>query len=712
MRVSSVEITGFGGVPGTTRFDLDSDVVVIWGPNGYGKTTICDAIGWALHGSDATSPNPRNLYSRSGSTAVSLSIRDGDRITTVTRTLRPGENPVDASVTVEDPTRVRRGASALEWIGDLFGLDTADDIGLAIRDSVASMYMRQESLRDFLVAMSDSERFTVIARMVGAARLGNFVSVFESEKTAWNRALNKAQADFQPERDRLAELELSLFETQASLAERPSYSWDEWLAGFNVLNPDIQLPPHFDPRAARNGLAEARREATSLIGSLDALTSELAVPIPRTLAQKEFAELQRRSASLIAVRDDIARQATSLRQTLAELEQRAEQDRSDREELAAMADLAEHHLGDNCPLCGQAVVLDEFVDRLRSLKSGPGSSNVDEKIAAVRREISEKNVQISKLGAQIADEDSALTAARSDEARARALREVRAVRAATLGLPYDPEGIGSEGEHALQSAIYERRAEQERRLEGLSGLELGLRLAGDETASSSRSRAQLLEVELDAARNSAFEIERDLEERRRTSDQAEAVVKALKAYSETYVADRIRDLQPLLDQFYAAIDPHPTFTAVDISTTIFRGKQRLSPRVRDDTDEVTVEDPGRTMSTSQANALAVALFLAFNLGFSESGLRTLVLDDPLQNLDDVHLLGMVDLLRKLAPHRQIFVTTHDQAFAELLGRKLRPVGGRHRTTVVEFTEWSKHGPKYGISEVPADPAPLKLAQAT
>ncbi|KQQ92786.1 hypothetical protein ASF62_13285 [Leifsonia sp. Leaf325] len=219
-------------------------------------------------------------------------------------------------------------------------------------------------------------------------------------------------------------------------------------------------------------------------------------------------------------------------------------------------------------------------------------------------------------------------------------------------------------------------------------------------------------MELDAARNSAFEIERDLEERRRTSDQAEAVVKALKAYSETYVADRIRDLQPLLDQFYAAIDPHPTFTAVDISTTIFRGKQRLSPRVRDDTDEVTVEDPGRTMSTSQANALAVALFLAFNLGFSESGLRTLVLDDPLQNLDDVHLLGMVDLLRKLAPHRQIFVTTHDQAFAELLGRKLRPVGGRHRTTVVEFTEWSKHGPKYGISEVPADPAPLKLAQAT
>lgn len=51
--------------------------------------------------------------------------------------------------------------------------------------------------------------------------------------------------------------------------------------------------------------------------------------------------------------------------------------------------------------------------------------------------------------------------------------------------------------------------------------------------------------------------------------------------------------------------------------------------MRDVADNVQVNDPGRTLSTSQANALAVALFLAFNLGLPTT-LAALVLDDPLR----------------------------------------------------------------------------------
>lgn len=42
--------------------------------------------------------------------------------------------------------------------------------------------------------------------------------------------------------------------------------------------------------------------------------------------------------------------------------------------------------------------------------------------------------------------------------------------------------------------------------------------------------------------------------------------------------------------------------------------------MRDVADNVQVNDPGRTLSTSQVNALAVALFLAFNLGLGTTAM--------------------------------------------------------------------------------------------
>ncbi len=70
---------------------------------------------------------------------------------------------------------------------------------------------------------------------------------------------------------------------------------------------------------------------------------------------------------------------------------------------------------------------------------------------------------------------------------------------------------------------------------------------------------------------------------------------------------------------------------------------------------------------------------------------------------------LVDLLRKVAPSRQIIITTHDQAFAALLARKLRPIGPDSRTVVVRFLKWDRSGPGFDQVEVPREEQPLKLA---
>lgn len=164
---------------------------------------------------------------------------------------------------------------------------------------------------------------------------------------------------------------------------------------------------------------------------------------------------------------------------------------------------------------------------------------------------------------------------------------------------------------------------------------------------------------------------------------------------------RLASIQPLIRHMYAAVEPHPTFSELRLVTRTSHGKQRLDAVLRDPSVGVEVPDPATTLSTSQANAVAVVLHLAFNLGLRPSRLDCLLLDDPLQNLDDVHLLGLVDTLRKVTGSRQLLLTTHDRDFANLLVRKLRPSEGR-RLTRIEIESWSRGGPTVHMESIEVD----------
>ncbi len=77
----------------------------------------------------------------------------------------------------------------------------------------------------------------------------------------------------------------------------------------------------------------------------------------------------------------------------------------------------------------------------------------------------------------------------------------------------------------------------------------------------------------------------------------------------------------------------------------------------------------------------------------DAELRTAVLDDPVQSLDDVNLLSLTDVLRTVRDRRQIVVSTHDEVLAELLIRKLRPLREGNATAVVTIDQWGEAGPR-------------------
>jgi hypothetical protein len=70
-----------------------------------------------------------------------------------------------------------------------------------------------------------------------------------------------------------------------------------------------------------------------------------------------------------------------------------------------------------------------------------------------------------------------------------------------------------------------------------------------------------------------------------------------------------------------------------------------------------------------------------------------MLDDPIQNMDDFNVLGLLDLLRNVGPERQLVISTHDEQLGELARQKLRPRDPGSRTITHSFENYDADGPQ-------------------
>ena len=154
---------------------------------------------------------------------------------------------------------------------------------------------------------------------------------------------------------------------------------------------------------------------------------------------------------------------------------------------------------------------------------------------------------------------------------------------------------------------------------------------------------------------------------------------------------RFNAIEPIAADIYSRLDPHPAFTTIGFKHGRYSGRGELRAFVGDAGADVEA-DPLVVLSSSQANIAALACFLAVNLGAAERPLPFVMLDDPLQDMDDVNVLGFADLCRFLRTRRQLILSTHDRRFANLLRRKLTPATTDSRTIVHEFTAWHRRGP--------------------
>jgi len=101
-------------------------------------------------------------------------------------------------------------------------------------------------------------------------------------------------------------------------------------------------------------------------------------------------------------------------------------------------------------------------------------------------------------------------------------------------------------------------------------------------------------------------------------------------------------------------------------------------------------------SSAQSNVAALCYFIALAFANSESDFGFVLLDDPLQSMDDINVLGFSDLCRYLRREKQLLISSHEKRLANLLERKLTGRAEPLHTITLNFVSWNRSGPEIEV----------------
>ena len=180
---------------------------------------------------------------------------------------------------------------------------------------------------------------------------------------------------------------------------------------------------------------------------------------------------------------------------------------------------------------------------------------------------------------------------------------------------------------------------------------------------------QLLEGAQRAETSAKSRVEK-AQERFGKARKAEASAAALHDAARRAAAEtldrRLERVLPLMAELYRRLRPHPVWSDLEYS---IRGDVRrfLKLQVGDGLNPQFMFSSGQRRATGLAHGLS-------NLSLAWSRWATILLDDPVQHIDDFRSVHLAEVLSQLvAEGRQIVCAVEDPALADMMGRRL-PIG--------------------------------------
>ena len=465
-------------------------------------------------------------------------------------------------------------------------------------------------------------------------------------------------------------------------------------ARVEALLPEVSLPSDLGSFAGE-ALARLRGTATELSDRADQARKDGA-----RLAAAEFERMQATEQ-----RDVIDAEVSALPKDAGSL-------------ASALSELTSFIGTDNCPVCDRNFAdmdqgsLGEHVKaKVRSLSGSAGRllslgrSRGEAQILVERLDgeietLSARTIQPQKLAELDRDAANAANAASEVEAMAAALdeggrllaRDIGARRAVSdaqsrniallsaretlrtfslsIGAPElaETEQLG-DASARLQLHLM---AETKRLGERLTNRRQGVELVASIRTAIERRREMDASIKTDAGALS--EVDASLDRAQRLREEGQTIRRAVDTVRSSIIRREFNDrLNRLWRDLFVRLAPgEPFVPAFRIPTA---ATQRLQPKLI--TEHRLGGDaggtPGAMLSAGNLNTAALTLFIALHMSVPKE-LPWLILDDPVQSMDDVHIAHFAALLRTLSKEhdRQIVIAVHDRQLFEYLRLELSP----------------------------------------
>ena len=631
MKLAYVHLCGFRGYRKAVRIDFSDSFTIIDGRNGAGKSTIFDAVEFALTGTiskylDAKSGRESvddYLWWTGdgevlGNSFVEVGFRDKEEIVSIRRT------PLDTQSAAPDAL-----------------LDRLVDAEFAPRQAMAqlcsSTIIRDEHIARLSLDLKEGDRFALLRDAIGAVDAEDWIRRAQAISSTAGTRMKNAAAELEEAKLVLANAARQVDEARAAL---PAAS----LVGQAVE----RLQGVLRSGAAAEQLPDiGRRRLADIARQLDMVTPlahqfEAISAMRSGLAERDVKvdEAEAKVSEARAALDE-AIAAVSAAPAASALGDQARQ-------LVALVDLG-RKLGlrdGHCPLCESAIEHDAF------------DHGLDAALAVAKHLDAQAVDQAEKERVR----DEAATALRDAELaldRAKNEREEAKEAIASYDARLEEHGIGG----AALADIERRLLELEDEREAVSG---DLRLV--DIASLDRSIARAT-GDQEVSKVRLARAEERLGRARLGETRAKAIYDAARRAAAETLDQRLDRVLPLMSELYRRLRPHPVWE--DIEYSVRGDVQRfLKLQVGGDIN------PQFVFSSGQRRATGLAFLLSVNLSLTWSRWGSILLDDPVQHVDDFRTVHLAEVLAHLCQSgRQIICAVEDSALADLMCRRLPSLQG-------------------------------------
>lgn len=628
MRIHYLELQGFRGFRDKIRLDFGDSFTIIDGRNGVGKSTIFDAIEYCLtgmiskyRGAKASGESVENYLWWTGDGPeidkkyVEILICD-DREEYIVR--RSEFEPPSTELM----TKVQSAMCYMAY--------APTDPLLQL---CASSIIRDEHIASLSLDINESERYTLIHNALGAVEADEWVSRANELHTFAKNKTKDSEDSIHSAIKNVSDAAQRLDELQASIAHEA------------ILQTTINLLQEYTgslesgdrlSSLARQKLADDTRR----LDSLNKLSSEILLlpsidqEINKVRALKESTRIELETLDQIFRALPITERSETRSSDLAETAQT----------IVKLVELG-RRVGlhnDQCPLCSKVQSEAEFnvgISKSLELSRELDREASEKALLELKRQNLESDISKTKTNLSNIDQQEVGLA----EKKGSILKRME-----EHGFSASP----ASGEFIKVMGQLEFSISEANQLLGIMDtLKLNRELEKATTKLAQNNKD--LDV-LQAQYSRALQAE----------SRAKLIYDAARRARGESVDIRLDRVLPLLSELYKRLHPHPFW---DDITHAVRGdvKRFLKLQVGDGLN------PQFIFSSGQRRATGLAFLIAINMSLAWSRWKTLLLDDPVQHIDDFRSVHLAEVLAQVVREgKQVICSVEDEALADMLCRRL------------------------------------------